>query len=313
MPDAAVVCCARCGWHQALKQVMPATREYFDCSSCGSTQPVQVVRKDGHALRSYDVVAIQKKAQELNAQATSRRKAACLSHRKVHLLEQMSRQAERRLQQQQQSNERWPGWERIAKEETREREGAEAAEPPQTRSRTNRRVRASSSTAGQDSPEREAAEASAPQQPRSGTNRRAQPSAGGATSQRNEAKPVNEQWIAASYCPVSYFDGDGPNLGADGCTAAFRGTVYKMCSVEAMNKFLEEPENFLPQFGGFCAMSVANGQLVPVDPTHFKIVNNKLYLFSKSPEDNKAAFEANEADILKRAEEKWDAGAFGSR
>jgi len=34
----------------------------------------------------------------------------------------------------------------------------------------------------------------------------------------------------------------------------------------------------LPQYGGYCAWAVAQGQLAPGNPTVFKVVDNKLYL-----------------------------------
>ncbi|KAL3924036.1 MAG: hypothetical protein SGPRY_004039 [Prymnesium sp.] len=84
MPDAAVVKCVNCGWHQPLVQIVPSVHEYYTCelAHCRKYQPVQVVRRRGEVLRSYDVAAIKKQARDMNAEADLRRKSATLSRQK---------------------------------------------------------------------------------------------------------------------------------------------------------------------------------------------------------------------------------------
>ena len=45
-----------------------------------------------------------------------------------------------------------------------------------------------------------------------------------------------------------------------------------------MKTFQSDPARYVPQFGGFCALGAALGKKLDVDPTQFKVVDNKLYL-----------------------------------
>lgn len=48
---------------------------------------------------------------------------------------------------------------------------------------------------------------------------------------------------------------------------------------------------------------------MPVDPTNYKFVDNKLYLFSNDPVNTKPMFEADPVDMLAKANANWV--AFG--
>ena len=41
---------------------------------------------------------------------------------------------------------------------------------------------------------------------------------------------------------------------------------------------MKSPENYAPQYGGWCAYAVAKDSKAAVDPTAWKIVDGKLYL-----------------------------------
>lgn len=56
------------------------------------------------------------------------------------------------------------------------------------------------------------------------------------------------------------------------------GATWRFASAEHLTKFQAEPDKYLPQYGGYCAMGMAGGYKAPVDPTAFKLVGGKLYL-----------------------------------
>jgi len=80
------------------------------------------------------------------------------------------------------------------------------------------------------------------------------------------------------YDPVSYFSGLKPIHGKANISAQHDGATYYFASVANRNKFQAAPEQYAPQFGGFCAMGVAMGKKLDVDPLRYRVVNNKLYL-----------------------------------
>ena len=72
-----------------------------------------------------------------------------------------------------------------------------------------------------------------------------------------------------------------------------------------MKTFAADPERYLPQYGGFCALGVALGKKLDAAPRFADIVDGKLYVFL-----NAAVFEAykkGKAGTLAKAEKNWPA------
>ena len=83
------------------------------------------------------------------------------------------------------------------------------------------------------------------------------------------------------------------------------GVAYYFSSEETMKTFAADPERYLPQYGGFCALGVALGKKLDAAPRFADIVDGKLYVFL-----NAAVFEAykkDKAGTLAKAEKNWPA------
>ena len=78
--------------------------------------------------------------------------------------------------------------------------------------------------------------------------------------------------------PVSYFTGAEPVKGSDSIAAVFGGEQYHFSSAANRDRFVADPEKYLPQYGGYCAWAVAKGKLAPGDPTVSRVVDGNLYL-----------------------------------
>jgi YHS domain-containing protein len=90
---------------------------------------------------------------------------------------------------------------------------------------------------------------------------------------------VNEAGIAIKgYDPVAYFSGT-PTPGHADITSNYDGSIYRFANTENKGLFDAEPEKYLPQYGGFCALAMSEGKAVLINPTTFKILDGKLYLF----------------------------------
>ena len=59
----------------------------------------------------------------------------------------------------------------------------------------------------------------------------------------------------------------------------YQGLKLRFASWSNMDKFIENPEKYLPAYGGWCAIAVANGTLTKPDFSHFQIQDDKLYFF----------------------------------
>lgn len=84
------------------------------------------------------------------------------------------------------------------------------------------------------------------------------------------------------YCPVSYFTDHKAVLGHPGHTSTYNGVDYRFASLSAKRTFDQNPERYIPAYGGWCAFGMAIQDKFPVDPTNFKIINGRLMLFLRN-------------------------------
>jgi len=103
--------------------------------------------------------------------------------------------------------------------------------------------------------------------------------------------------------PVSYFTDSGPRPGSFKITAVHKGAIYRFASEENKTAFSANPDRYLPQYGGFCAMGVKMGQKLDGDPAVFTIVGGKLYLNVAPPVAE--MWRPKAATNIKDADENW--------
>lgn len=122
---------------------------------------------------------------------------------------------------------------------------------------------------------------------------------------------TNDQNVALEgYDPISYF-GDRPVKGNPTITTTHNGAMYHFSNPENKAQFEANPDPYLPQYGGFCAVAVSEGKLVPIDPETYKVTDGKLYLFYNGEHGNtKPQWEADEATIHANADAQWKKGEF---
>ncbi|WP_299487243.1 YHS domain-containing (seleno)protein [Acaryochloris sp. IP29b_bin.137] len=125
------------------------------------------------------------------------------------------------------------------------------------------------------------------------------------------SRPINltEQNVAINgYDPVSYF-ATHPVPGSSDITATHGGATYYFAITENKAKFEANPEAYVPQYGGFCAVAVSEGKLVPVDPETYLVTDDKLYLFYNGEHGNtKPQWEADAATMKSNADAAWAKG-----
>ena len=121
-----------------------------------------------------------------------------------------------------------------------------------------------------------------------------------------KSDPVNHDHggiAIRGYDPVAYFTDSKPVQGDPRFSYNWRGSVWLFASVEHRNLFAKNPEQYAPQYGGYCAYGVSRGKTVDIDPAAWKIIQKKLYLnydknvqqlFLKEPEER-----------IRRADQNW--------
>jgi len=81
------------------------------------------------------------------------------------------------------------------------------------------------------------------------------------------------------YDTVAYFTEGQPREGKDQFSTKWMGATWKFASQEHLNLFEAAPEQYAPQYGGYCAYGIAaQDALVKIEPELWTIVDEKLYL-----------------------------------
>ncbi|WP_158848918.1 YHS domain-containing (seleno)protein [Algibacter sp. L1A34] len=89
-------------------------------------------------------------------------------------------------------------------------------------------------------------------------------------------------FVIEGFDVVSYFEST-PQKGSDKYVSSYKGAKFKFYSQKNLNTFNNNPEMYIPQYGGYCAYAVAvKGEKVSIDPETFEIRDGKLYLFYNS-------------------------------
>ncbi len=82
------------------------------------------------------------------------------------------------------------------------------------------------------------------------------------------------------YDPVAYFTDNEAVKGNKRILERLGGATYYFASRGSRYEFLRDAPRYQPQFGGYCAASMAMGRLEDINPHLFVIYEGKLYLFN---------------------------------
>ena len=82
----------------------------------------------------------------------------------------------------------------------------------------------------------------------------------------------------AGYDTVAFFKDGKPVKGLKEYKVSYKGANWFFSSLENKEAFNNKPEKFAPQYGGYCAWAVANGDTAKGDPVYWTIHTGKLYL-----------------------------------
>lgn len=104
--------------------------------------------------------------------------------------------------------------------------------------------------------------------------------------------------------PVAYFTEAAYVPGSADYTYEWNGVTWQFASAENRDAFASAPEQYAPQYGGFCAWAVAaKNALVAVDPNAWSVVDGKLYLnANKKVQSN---WQKDQPGFIAQANENW--------
>lgn len=120
-------------------------------------------------------------------------------------------------------------------------------------------------------------------------------------------KPVYTGFLndkaVGGYDTVAYFTDKAAVKGRPEFSTKWNGATWLFSSQKNRDMFMKNPEQYAPQYGGYCAYAVALGKTASADPMAWKIVNGKLYL--NYDEGVKKMWEENQADYVTKADRNW--------
>ena len=110
------------------------------------------------------------------------------------------------------------------------------------------------------------------------------------------------------HCPVAYFAAGQAIKCNSEYMSTHDGKVYHLLNAEVKAEFDSNPEKYLPQYGGRCAFGMSIEKEFEPDPTNFKLVDGKLYLFLKNEETDALELwnKENQAQCLANADRYWE-------
>lgn len=119
---------------------------------------------------------------------------------------------------------------------------------------------------------------------------------------------LDDGYIAKGYDVVSYFNGQ-PKEGVKEYMFQHKYAKLKFANRENLEAFKNNPEKFMPQYGGYCAWAIADkAKKVDIDPESYEIRDGKLYLFYDTIfADTLKKWQKNNPEKLRdEADRKWE-------
>ncbi|MBB4480059.1 YHS domain-containing (seleno)protein [Rhizobium etli] len=103
------------------------------------------------------------------------------------------------------------------------------------------------------------------------------------------------------YDPVAYFTIGSPTRGLPEIEYEWDEHRYLFANAEHRELFKADPVRYAPEFGNFCAMALALGELDEANPEYWLISDGKLYIFGKPAPMGPALFQHDLAANIAKA------------
>mgnify|MGYP001080757759 CR=1 FL=1 len=119
--------------------------------------------------------------------------------------------------------------------------------------------------------------------------------------------PINSSLLRKiaieGYDPVAYFIEGKPVEGKADFSFQWMDAKWYFSSQKNRELFIESPEKYAPQYGGYCAWAVSNGNTASIDPEAWKVVEGKLYLNYNLKIQSR--WEKDAASNIEKADQHW--------
>lgn len=103
--------------------------------------------------------------------------------------------------------------------------------------------------------------------------------------------------------PVAFIEIGNRSEGSPANTSVHDGVAYYFSSKANLETFEKNPEQYVPQNGGFCTFGVSVGKKFDGNPNYAAVENGKLYVFVN--EGIYRSFDTDRAGTIQIAAKKW--------
>lgn len=105
------------------------------------------------------------------------------------------------------------------------------------------------------------------------------------------------------YDPVAFFTDARATKGNPAIAGQYNGVTYLFASEEHKALFAQNPEKYLPAYGGYCAYGVSINKLFPVEIDTWEVVDGRLIL--QYNQDVKKKFAEHKTENIRKANANW--------
>lgn len=128
-----------------------------------------------------------------------------------------------------------------------------------------------------------------------------------AFSQKNEHRNLDNKLAIQGYDPVAYIEQKKAVKGKKELAVTVNGAIYYTSSAKNKELLAKNPSKYEPVYGGWCAFALGDyGEKVEINPTTFKIIGGKTYLFyNKLFTNTLNSWNKNEDKLKKQADQNW--------
>lgn len=114
---------------------------------------------------------------------------------------------------------------------------------------------------------------------------------------------ANDNLAIRGYDPVAYFTVGAPTEGSSNHEYDWNGVTWRFSSAAHKELFVSNPETYAPQYGGYCAKALSEGNMASTVPEAWDIVEGKLYLNYSL--DVQRQWKGDVTGSITKADAKW--------
>ena len=121
--------------------------------------------------------------------------------------------------------------------------------------------------------------------------------------------PIVVDWhtglAISGYDPVAFFTDGKPVAGSANLELQYGGVTWRFSNVGNRAAFVDDPDVYMPQYGGYDPVGVARNVAVAGNPAVWLIAGERLYLFYDGARRDQ--FAAEPARFISAADRAWPA------